>query len=177
MRAAIALGLVLSAIDQMEEVRPKRADYLALPYTLSVTADRRCDATALASLVRREPDGVERVLWRTHLVSNPIFVFVDPVTGWAVTMGNECSYAQEHAVVVYGSGGRVLLDVSLTDVLTPQERLNLGFEELSSTPRTLAPDERTGGDPWRGGGRIVFAPDAVWLTHPNLARRVMLLRR
>jgi hypothetical protein len=162
---------------QRHDSRPKRAAYLAAPYTLRLAAVTRCDATIDASMLRRSPDDSEHVVWRAPLVNNPKWAWVDPARGWIATMGNECRYDLEHALVIYDQAGRVVRDLAVRHVLTLDETRRIGFEEFVEAPRTLDEHERTGNDLWRSGGEVVFTPDTVWLTHPQIERRVLLARR
>ncbi len=168
-------SLGLSA--QRHDSRPKRAAYLAAPYTLRLAAMTRCDATSEARMLHRRPDDSDHVVWRGPLVNNPVWAWVDPARGWMATMGNECRYDLQHAVVIYDQAGRVVRDLAVRHVLTLDETRRIGFEEFVETPRTLDEHERTGNDLWRSGGEVVFTPDTVWLTHPQIERRVLLARR
>lgn len=176
----VAIGVISPPLGlgaQRHDSRPKRAAYLAPPYTLRVAAVTRCDATVDASLLHRWPDDSEHVVWRAPLVINPTLAWVDPARGWIATMGNECRYDLEHALVIYDQAGRVVRDLAVSQLLTLDERRRIGFEEFVETPRTLDEHERTGNDLWRSGGQVVFTPDTVWLTHPRIQRRVLLARR
>jgi hypothetical protein len=162
---------------QRRDSRPKRAAYLAAPYTLRLAAITRCDDTVDASMLHRGSDDSEHVVWRAPLVNNPKWAWVDPARGWIATMGNECRYDLEHALVIYDHAGRVVRDLTVSHLLTLDERRRIGFEEFVETPRTVDEHERTGNDLWRSGGQVVFTPDTVWLTHPRTERRVLLARR
>ncbi|WP_291986133.1 hypothetical protein [Luteitalea sp.] len=128
-------------------------------------------------MLHRRPDDSDHVVWRGPLVNNPVWAWVDPARGWMATMGNECRYDLQHAVVIYDQAGRVVRDLAVRHVLTLDETRRIGFEEFVETPRTLDEHERTGNDLWRSGGEVVFTPDTVWLTHPQIERRVLLARR
>lgn len=134
-------------------------------------------ADAASSMLHRRPDDSDHVVWRGPLVNNPVWAWVDPARGWMTTMGNECRYDLQHAVVIYDQAGRVVRDLNVGQLLTLDERRRIGFEEFVDTPRRLDEHERTGNDLWRSGGEVVFTPDTVSLTHPRIERRVLLARR
>jgi hypothetical protein len=62
---------------QRHDSRPKRAAYLAAPYTLRLAAITRCDATVDATMLRRSPDDSDHAVWRAPLVNNPMVAWVD----------------------------------------------------------------------------------------------------
>lgn len=171
-----ALWLGADVIAQVDDRQPKLVSYLAAPYTLRIVAGKTCDVRAHASLIRREPDGVPRVVWDALLMNNPMFAAVDPAHGWVVTMGNACSYALEHAVVIYDAAGAVVRDLEVSQIFTSEERLSIGFEEFIDAPRHLSADERTGNDLRRSSATIAFQADGIWLIHPRLGRRALLGR-
>lgn len=177
-RVVLAVALSVGTLHaQGVESNPKVSHTIELPYTLRLTAATKCEATANASMSWQDQDGAERLIWRATLVNNPAWVWVDPAGGWFATMGNECSYALDHAVVVYDTAGRVVRDLRVRDILTLDEVKRIGWVDMVGMPRTLGEDERTGNDVARGVGNVVFTPDGVWLTHPRLDRRVILTRR
>lgn len=173
----LTLALCVSILHAQTEVVPKVSHYIEMPYSLRMRAATACEATAHATMSRQDPSREERVLWHAPLVNNPSFTWVDTAAGWVVTMGNECSYALDHAVVVYDAAGRVVRDLRVSEILTAEEIARIGRTELLGLPRTLREDERTGNDLARGLGRVVFTADGVWLTHPRLDRLVLLVRR
>lgn len=180
LRSRIVLAFTLSVGTlhaQGIESTPKIFHMIKVPYTVRLTAATKCEATAHAAMSWQDQEGTERLIWRAPLVNNPAWTWVDPARGWFATMGNECSYALDHAVVVYDAAGRVVRDFRVTDILTLHEARRIGREELVGAPRTLGEDERTGNDVARGVGRVVFTPDGVWLTHPRVDRRVLLVSR
>lgn len=177
-RLILAVTLSVGTLHaQGVESTPKISHVINVPYTLRLTAATTCDATAHAAMSWQDHMGAERVIWRAPLVNNPAWTWVDPARGWFATMGNECSYALDHAVVAYDAAGGVVRDARVAEILTPDEATRMGWTELLGVPRTLGDDERTGNDVARGVGRVVFTPDGVWLTDPRLQRRVLLVRR
>lgn len=177
-RLILAVSLSVGTLHAQRVESPAKISHIFNePYTLRLRAVTTCDATAHAAMSWQDQVGAERLIWRAPLVNNPAWTWVDPAQGWFATMGNECSYALDHAVVVYDAAGRVVRDYRVTDILTPDEAKRVGWTELFGVPRTLGEHERTGNDVARGVGRVVFAPDGVWLTHPRLDRRVLLIRR
>jgi hypothetical protein len=119
----------------------------------------------------------EQEVWRARLVNNPKWVWVDRAFGWFATLGNECSYASEHAVVVYDASGRTVRDLQVGDFLTRDDVRRIGIETIGDKPRTLGDDERNGNDLGRSGARVTFTGDGVWLTHPRIGRKVLVVRR
>lgn len=177
-RLILAVTLSVGTLHaQGVESTQKISHVTRVPYTLRLTAATTCDATAHAAMFWQDDTGEERVIWRARLFNNPAWTWVDPAQGWSATMGNECSYSLDHAVVVYDAAGGVVRDARVAEFLTPDEVTRTGRSELLGVPRTLGDDERTGNDVARGVGRVVFTPDGVWLTHPRLQRRVLLVRR
>jgi hypothetical protein len=65
-------------------------------------------------------DDSDRVVWRGPLVNNPKWAWVDAARGCIATMGNECRYDLEHALVIYDQAGRVVRDVVVMTCKPPK---------------------------------------------------------
>ena len=165
---------------QDSDSRPKLSVIVEPPYRLRITAPTRCGQTATAVMFRRIEDRTEEAeeeVWRARLVNNPKWVWLDRTFGWFATLGNECSYAPAHAVVVYDASGRTVRDLQVGDFLTHDEMRRIGIEIMGDKPRTLRDDDRNGNDLGRNAARVTFTDDGVWLTHPRIGRKLLVARR
>lgn len=148
-------------------------------YVFEVEAVDWFAPAAEGSVVFTGADGTH-VLWRTILVNNPFWAWVDQRRGWVVTFGSEgpCQRSErpEHAVVVYDETGEVIRHVRLSEVLTVDEVRMLGTlkDQCGEDVRSLRPWPVSRGSEARvhGGRRVARAPSlgTEGIARPSIGR-------
>lgn len=74
---------------------------------------------AVGIYFRLNLDGSETILWKKKLVIYPQEVMF--YGGYVITLDTLYSSQQEHAIVIYGPEGQVIIDLALADFLSKQE--------------------------------------------------------
>jgi hypothetical protein len=74
------------------------------------------------TLVTVAPDGTETARWTRDLVNIPVLAFVTDDGRHVVTLDTWAKLGYEHALVVYGEGGAVVVDYHL-DALLPGDEI------------------------------------------------------
>lgn len=72
-------------------------------------------------LFRLDAEGKEQIVWQAPLVNTPHQVIVDDEGKFVATIDTYGSLGFAHALVIYGSGGKVIGDFKLEDLLTKDE--------------------------------------------------------
>lgn len=73
------------------------------------------------TLVTVAPDGSETASWARDLVNIPVLAFVADDGKHVVTLDTWAKLGYEHALVVYGEGGAVVVDYTLEDLLSSDD--------------------------------------------------------
>ena len=73
------------------------------------------------TLVTVAPDGTETASWDRDLVNIPVLAFVANDGRHVVTLDTWAKLGYEHALVVYGEGGAVVVDYELEDLLSSHD--------------------------------------------------------
>ncbi len=73
------------------------------------------------TLVSVAPDGTETATWARDLVNIPVLAFVTNDGKHVVTLDTWAKLGYEHALVVYGEGGAVVVDYDLDALLSSDE--------------------------------------------------------
>ena len=73
------------------------------------------------ALVALAPDGAETARWDRDLVNIPVLAFVADDGGHVVTLDTWAKLGYEHALVVYGQGGAIVVDYELEDLLSSHD--------------------------------------------------------
>jgi hypothetical protein len=108
------------------------SSHVQADYTAALTKERVCKSSLalqffrvsldkVGTLFRKDAAGAEVVLWQAKLVNQPAGVLVSDAGSQVVTLDTYGYRGYEHALVVYGEGGRVLADYALEDLLTAEE--------------------------------------------------------
>ena len=77
--------------------------------------------TSQGTLVTRAPDGSETTMWTRELVNIPVSAFVADDGKYVVTFDTWARLGYEHALVIYGDRGAVIVDYDLEALLSKDE--------------------------------------------------------
>ena len=80
---------------------------------------------ATGELFQLKPTGATPVLWRGKLLNQPLRAYVAP-TGQVITVDTHAGGSTKHALVIYSPRGKVVLDLSFSEVAPGQEK-NMNF--------------------------------------------------
>jgi hypothetical protein len=73
------------------------------------------------TVVRVAPDGSETAIWSRELVNIPVIGFISGDGQHVVTFDTWAKLGYEHALVIYGEQGSVVVDYDLEALLSPDE--------------------------------------------------------
>jgi len=92
---------------------------------------------ATGSLFHMEDNGKEKVIWKRKFINSPGVVAIQDtvfdIVPIVATIGNFTD-ADEHFVVLYDRKGKIIEDLKLSEVLTPEDTPNIPHENRWQTP-------------------------------------------
>ena len=100
--------------------------------------------TSNGTVVRAGPGGSETTIWSRELVNIPVSAFITDDGKHVVTFDTWAKLGYEHALVVYGEQGAVVVDYALEEILSA--------EEINKSVR-----QTIGARRWLQGATIAFA--------------------
>jgi hypothetical protein len=155
-RAALAAVVLLAATaaraDQWATPTPRDYRSASGGYVFRVVpTEANWFKPAEGTLVSRDRDGKETVVWRKQLVNLPNQAFVADDGRHVVTIDSYARLGYQHVLVLYGAEGKLLADYELEDLLKPEEIRDRVMTTVSSRH-------------WAGDTKFAFGRDDKELT-------------